>query len=202
MKKFFVILMALLMISAAALADVTYYPPKLEITLEGNPTTGYEWTGMVVAGSAVSMTEQDWTYVSDDETGTLAGAGGTYHVILHPEHAGRAIVAFSYARSWENAPIEQQLWLITVSEDRTMTADNVTETSLLQGTVLQVMESDHSVLLQTGTVGEVIAHIAGEDAMPVEGEEIRIYTDGTMALSLPAQVTALGWSTIPGELAR
>lgn len=297
MKKFFVILMALLMISAAALADVTYYPPHMVVSLEGNPTTGYEWsgtvsvgdavsmteedwtyvpddetgttdgaggtyyvtlhpehagqaivsfsyarswestpverqlwlitveedwtmtaepvialegnpttgyewTGMVVAGDAVSMTEQNWTYVSDDETGTLAGAGGTYYVTMHPEHTGRAVVSFSYGRSWENEVAEQQLWLITVDDDNNMTVENVTEVSLMQGIVLQVMESDHSVLLQTGTVGEVIAHIADEDAMPVEGEEIRLYTDGIVTLSLPAQVNALGWSTIPGELAR
>lgn len=57
-------------------------------------------------------------------------------------------------------------------------------------------------LVEDDTHQEYIVHIPAALAMPVADEHITVHYDGTVTLSLPAQLSALGWDAIADFLAR
>lgn len=53
-----------------------------------------------------------------------------------------------------------------------------------------------SVTLITARLGKVIARFDEKDALPMQGEHIMVYTNGTMIMPLPAVVDVIAWSSL------
>lgn len=73
---------------------------------------------------------------------------------------------------------------------------------IIEGVVLEVYEEEHSVLLVSEKHGEVIATFAEDEILPTVEEHVRLFTTGTMTMSLPGIVNVIGWGSIPNELAK
>lgn len=93
----------------------------LTVTLEGNPTTGYEWTGKVDNPGVLSISEGEYKpYAAADG---VTGSGGVYEFTVTPVSEGAAQARFSYARSWEvdelgeEAVVEAKLLSVGVASD-------------------------------------------------------------------------------------
>lgn len=78
------------------------------ITLEGNPTTGYEWSvasfdnpGILKIVLGGLYTPHSLTYDSQRPPDIPVGSGGTYSWTYQAAQAGKATVSLAYARSWE-----------------------------------------------------------------------------------------------------
>ncbi|MDK2979842.1 MAG: inhibitor of cysteine peptidase [Chloroflexota bacterium] len=70
---------------------------KLLVQLEGNPTTGYEW-------SLAALNEKYLSYRGEPEfqrDSNLIGAGGTYTFIFDTLEPGRTTLTLEYARPFE-----------------------------------------------------------------------------------------------------
>ena len=64
------------------------------------------------------------------------------------------------------------------------------------------VNEDGSVLLNTETHGEVIARFPEEMPLPTEGENVKIWFNGVMTMSLPGQINVIGWETVAPSKAR
>lgn len=84
-----------------------YNPDKkvLEVSLEGNPTTGYAWTWSQEGEGAVRLESEE--YIPEDTSGLWDGVGGVCLFRFAPEAEGEGRLLFSYARPWEDkTPLE------------------------------------------------------------------------------------------------
>lgn len=71
----------------------------MDIILNGNPTTGYEWVCKVGNESIIKIKSND--YISNKDNG-LAGVGGVYKFTLEGLKEGVSQFNCEYKRSWEN----------------------------------------------------------------------------------------------------
>jgi predicted secreted protein len=69
-----------------------------QVTLSGNPTTGYSWHYKLSDGSILTLASSD--YAAQSRPG-LAGAGGTYVWNFKAVKAGNTSITFKYYRDWE-----------------------------------------------------------------------------------------------------
>ena len=69
----------------------------IQLRLAENPTTGYQWNLTLSPG--LSLVNE--TYLPDDPTGKLIGAGGTHVWFLEAVETGDQLVSGSYSRPWE-----------------------------------------------------------------------------------------------------
>lgn len=88
---------------------------SLEISLPGNPTTGYSWTVESAAAPQLRMSGEP-TYVPESTDTTLVGGGGTYTFSFQGEESGSARLELAYHRTWETgvAPLESFSLDVTV----------------------------------------------------------------------------------------
>lgn len=77
----------------------------LEIALEGNPSTGYEWTVATPAGSALEQVDTPEFKAQS----TLIGAPGTYLFRFKAKAKGEEELRFQYKRSWETTLQDETL---------------------------------------------------------------------------------------------
>jgi len=168
------------------------------LSFQSNLTTGFEWTAFVLSGDAVEVSAG--AYIADQTEEPVCGSGGRTEFTLTAQKPGQSLIVFTYARSWEEDSWMQSIILAVVDEDMTITTMDITDRSVLTGVVTEI--SGREVTLLTESQGEVIAVFPEEMALPVMDEEISIYTDGTMTMSLPGMVNVLAWETLPGALAR
>lgn len=76
----------------------------LEITLEGNPTTGYNWT-QVSGNDKVLMPVGTYTYKQNPAAAEMVGVGGKFTFNFKAIGVGATHLKFSYQRPWEkNVP--------------------------------------------------------------------------------------------------
>ena len=86
----------------------------LEVSLEGNPTTGYAWE-VKESGAPVLSQEGEPTYTEGATDGTLVGGGGTYLFTFAGAEAGTTTVELVYQRSWEDVePLDTFTMDVTV----------------------------------------------------------------------------------------
>jgi inhibitor of cysteine peptidase len=81
----------------------------VEVTLAGNPTTGYSWTSsMSDADKAVLQQQGEPVYVQQSTDPSVVGAGGTFTFTFKAIAAGQATIKLDYARLFETgvAPIQ------------------------------------------------------------------------------------------------
>lgn len=88
----------------------------LEITLEGNPTTGYSWE-VKESGKPTLRPQGEPVYVQTETGGTLVGAGGTYTFTFVGAETGTTTLELIYHRTWETdvAPLETFTLEVTVT---------------------------------------------------------------------------------------
>lgn len=202
MKRWIAALVLWALCLSSATAETTDGALSLTIALDSNATTGYAWTGFVLGGDSVTLESADGVYVSDPNPDALCGIGGTTYFTLNAVEPGTSIVQFEYRRAGEHAPAARQLLLVLVDDALNICTQDVTEDSVIEGSVASVDVDEHSATLVTDDLGELIARFRSGDALPTQGETIRIYTNGAMTMSLPAIVNALAWERIPPEAAR
>lgn len=71
----------------------------LEVKLDANPTTGYEWTYQI-DGEAVQPNGDEFI-PSSDSVEPKTGEGGVHTFNFKANGSGEAAITFTYARSWE-----------------------------------------------------------------------------------------------------
>ena len=81
---------------------------KLEVVLQGNPTTGYEWVTTSVDSSVLIPGDSSFTPESD-----ATGAGGEYVFKYTGAALGTTVLRLAYQRSWEGRPT--QTFYVTVN---------------------------------------------------------------------------------------
>ncbi|MGN0991331.1 MAG: protease inhibitor I42 family protein [Candidatus Ventricola sp.] len=194
MKKWIALLSALLLMLSCAMAESPDAGHTAILSLEANPSTGYSWIGFVLEGDAVHLDSAEGTYIPDEQTDTMTGAGGQTQYAVTAVKPGSSIITFDYRRSWEDAALEQRIYLAVVDQELNL---SMTEAGVFQGTVLSLDEENHTALIEHNTLGEILAQFGPEMSLPALDEQIVIYTDGTMTLSLPARMNVLAWRCIP-----
>ena len=202
MKKWIALLSAFLLTLSCAMAESSDAAHTEILSFDANPTTGYSWAGFVLGGDAVQLDSAEGAYIPDDQTGMLCGAGGQTQYVVTAVKPGRSIITFDYRRSWENTSLVQKVYLAVVDQALNLSLMDVTETGVLQGTVLSIDEAEHAAWIAHDTIGEFLARFSPEMSLPTVDEQIVIYTDGTMTLSLPAMTSVLAWCRIPPADAR
>jgi inhibitor of cysteine peptidase len=89
----------------------------IEVTLAGNPTTGYSWTSsMSDADKAVLQQQGEPAYVQQSTDKSLVGGGGTFTFAFKAIAPGQATIKLDYARPFEAgvAPIQTFSAIVTV----------------------------------------------------------------------------------------
>lgn len=193
---------AALLLTGTGAAQSVDKPGTATLVFDANMTTGYSWSGFVLGGTSVELDSMEGSYIEDPNPQQLDGVGGETHFLLTAVDPGESILSFIYARPWEEAYETPTVILASVDEDLNITTMDVTESGVLSGTVTDVNEEEFSVILDTEQAGEVIARFPENDSLPVKDEQINIFTNGTMTMSIPAIVNVIAWNTIPSELAR
>ena len=134
MKKWIALLSALLLTLSCAMAESPDAAHTATLSLDANPTTGYFWSGLVLDGDAARLDSAEGTYFPDDQTGTLTGAGGQTRYVVTAVQPGNSILAFEYRRSWEDAALDQKIYLAVVDQALNLTLTEITETGATPGT--------------------------------------------------------------------
>jgi len=73
---------------------------------------------------------------------------------------------------------------------------------VMEGTVTEQLIEDNAFLMETELQGLVMVRLPEGMRMPNAEENVRVFFNGVMTLSLPGQINAFGMETIPNELAR
>lgn len=79
----------------------------IEVSLPGNPTTGYSWTAALDEKDAGLLEQQgEPAYVEDTVEEDVVGSGGTYTFTFKAAAAGQATLKLVYSRAWEDVEPE------------------------------------------------------------------------------------------------
>lgn len=198
MNKMLITAMTISLLAGSCMTAMAEKSVTLEF--DSNRTTGYDWFGHIIGGDSVEL--GDGVYLEDENPEMLDGIGGTTVFTLNAAEPGKSLVMFEYGRPGEMDTDEKVLILAEVDEDGNLTTMDVTESSMIEGIVTDVSEEDAAVTVYSEVQGEILAYFAEDLAIPVMDEEVRLYTDGVMTMSVPPIVNVLGWGSIPSDLAR
>lgn len=83
----------------------------VELSLNGNPTTGYLWQLSALRGDSVRIAGKP----KYQRVSTATGSGGTYIFTLNTLKTGSTIMALSYARPWEKGKPPLKVFNITIT---------------------------------------------------------------------------------------
>lgn len=217
MKKAFMILVALMMLMTGVMAEdvtpedavpeeeVVLFPyglveedGKYFIELEGNPSTGYIWTAFCIVGDVVNV--KDAVILGGEET-DMVGVPVTYRFEVEAVNAGETIVVFRYFRPWEMVMEKEIPVLVNVDEEGKMFFMYL-EGMPMEMTVAEVMADEHMALLENENLGQVLATFPEDMPLPMAGENIKVWSNGVMALSFPGRINVLGWEVVAPPQAR
>lgn len=99
-------------------------PLTYTVELEGNPTTGFEWTCTVEDNSVLTLVSDNYSANLSDKN--VTGSGGKYSFVFKGASAGETTVTFSYARAWERTEADEtRSFLFTVDEDMSITCEEL-----------------------------------------------------------------------------
>lgn len=100
---------------------------KIGISLEGNATTGYEWTYSISNEEILEETKNE--YITKD-TG-LVGASGVYNFEFKGLKEGTTNITFIYSRSWETEePLYVLIYEVKVNNKKEIISYEATGTYL------------------------------------------------------------------------
>lgn len=182
MKKWISLLSALLLMLSCAMAEPSDTAHTEILSFDANPSTGYSWVGFVLGSDAVRLDSAEGTFIPDDRTDALCGAGGQTQYAVTAVKPGSSIIAFDYCRSWEDTIPEQQVYLAVVDQNLYLSLMKIDN---LQGTVLSLNEENHTALMKHDMLGEIPVQFSPDMSLPPVGYPIVVRMDGTMALSFP-----------------
>lgn len=94
-------------------------PDPIMISLDSNPTTGYNWEVTNQIGDSIMY--YTCNYYPDEVEEGICGAGGVQEFEFHVAHPGKSEVTFYYIRSWEEESVQKRTFLIEVSENYEVT---------------------------------------------------------------------------------
>lgn len=97
------------------------------ITLEGNPTTGYQWDAMNFDLEALSVSAP--IYEMEPSAEQVSGAGGTYtFVVAGAQPGSESDLTLLYYRSWEGlgSAVDSRDYHVTVDGDYNVTLEETT----------------------------------------------------------------------------
>jgi len=88
----------------------------IEVSIVGNPTTGYAWTVALSDKDAAILAQVgEPAYEQDQTEGQIVGAGGTYTFTFKAAAKGTATLTLVYARAWESVePLHTYAVTVTV----------------------------------------------------------------------------------------
>lgn len=117
-----VITLSILLLVGCKDKEVTEIKAEV-IELEGNPTTGYEWTCTVKDESIVKV---ESIYEPDKTTSEMTGTGGTYLFTVIGQKEGNTTIKCKYARSWEeNDNDEIRNYNVTVNKELDVSVEEI-----------------------------------------------------------------------------
>ncbi len=110
-------LLIILLCSCKSIAELTFDDKgksfelekgeRINIKLESNPTTGYEW---ILSGetdtSVVSLFDSKFVQTEKEEE--LVGAGGYEIFTFKAENSGQTEIILTYKRSWEEEELKEE----------------------------------------------------------------------------------------------
>lgn len=202
MKKFIALVLALLLSLSAALAEDAprigcSKNGELIISVSGNPTTGYAWWATLLTDGVAKLENPDGDYVEDPHEEDMVGVGGTYTFRLSPLAAGETLLHLKYFRSFERKTEMEKLFLILVDEEGNIQAQELSEIAPLEALVTEVNEQERTALVKDGGEQEILVHFPGDMALPAVDEQVRIFYNGVITMSLPGQISCMGWESVP-----
>ena len=88
----------------------------IEVSIVGNPTTGYAWSAALSDKDAAILEQVgEPAYEQDQTQGQIVGAGGTYTFTFKAAAKGAATLTLVYARAWESMePLHTYAVAVTV----------------------------------------------------------------------------------------
>jgi inhibitor of cysteine peptidase len=101
----------------------TTYKETVEIDLESNPTTGYQW--QYENDKEGIIKEVSNIYKEKDVSEEITGSGGTDVWIFEGLKEGSSQVTFNYLRSWEKEVAETKTFIFTVDKERNITVEEI-----------------------------------------------------------------------------
>lgn len=202
MKKFIALILALLLSLSAALAEDAprigcSKAGELLISVSGNPTTGYAWYATLLTDGVAKLESAEGEYTEDPHEEGMVGVGGTYTFRLSPLAAGETLLQLKYFRSWERKTETEKVFLILVDDEGNIQAQELSEIAPLEALVTEVNAAERTALVKTDDGQEFLAHFPGEMTLPAVDEQVRIYFNGVVTMSLPGQITCMGWESVP-----
>lgn len=81
------------------------------IALDANETTGYEWHEFYDANLLLLVSKE---YQADVEAIGFVGRGGTQYYHFQGSKIGQTSITLAYKRSWENSPIEEKIFNVSI----------------------------------------------------------------------------------------
>jgi len=72
----------------------------IQITLEGNPTTGYSWSLAKLEGKSIAL-NGDIAYKQNPAPRAMVGVGGVFTGDFDVKEVGQTIITLDYKRPWE-----------------------------------------------------------------------------------------------------
>ena len=212
MKKMIALIAALILMIPFALAEdmeapevFTIYPPvaaHAQFALPGNATTGYRWTAFLLKDGVVELVNPDGDYVADEAEEGMVGVGGTHYFEITAVAPGETILLLNYFRPSDPTDMVTRAYLIQVDEDGTLYIRDLEGAAPIIGQVVEIDEENHSALLNTETHGEVLAFFGEDMPLPTLEENVKIWFNGAMTMSIPAQIGVIAWETIAPPQAR
>jgi len=94
----------------------------IEVSLNGNPTTGYAWSYQIDDTSILSCLSDK--YIANNQDSDAVGVGGIYKYIFEGQKEGTTTITFKYARSWEDEPVRIKKYIMKVDSDKKVTIIN------------------------------------------------------------------------------
>ncbi len=91
---------------------------KMEVKLEGNPTTGYSWNYKIQDATVLKNVEEDYV---QDENDNMVGVGGVYIFDFEALKEGTTKITFNYSRSWEQENIYEIIYEVSVDKNNKIT---------------------------------------------------------------------------------
>lgn len=86
---------------------------KAEVSLEGNPTTGYVWSA-TLSNPDVLAVAYDQFNTPDGANPNTVGASGMHTFQFEGLNKGKCIVTLVYQRPFEDKPVQKKTYMVTV----------------------------------------------------------------------------------------
>ena len=118
-----IIILSLFLIVGCKNKEIKEVDSPEVIELEGNPTTGYEWTCVAKDENIIKV---ESIFKPDETTSEITGEGGTYLFTVTGLKEGKTTITCKYARNWEKTDNdEERNYNVTVNKDLKVSIEEI-----------------------------------------------------------------------------